>query len=1130
LASRILTATAAADTFAFKHGGASTQINSFAVGVDRLSFTTEGGYKPWTREVTEGGAAGTKVIYGWAPDDYVFLPGVRNVPVETLLNPETAPPPSATVPAPAPQPGPGDGGGSQTIGAGSDSLVLRISQDAYQGNAQYTISVDGKQIGGVLTARALHSAGASDTVTVKGEWAAGPHSVSVRFLNDAWGGSSAADRNLHVDGISYNGAEVAAASARLGVTGSKSFSFTEAASPPPPPSETKAKTIGTGSDTLVLKVSQDAYQGDAQFVVRVDGKQIGGTQSVKSLHDSGLSDTLTIKGDWSAGAHRVEVQFLNDAWGGSADKDRNLHIDGASYNGKAVSGVAFEISTAISKSFSFNEAAPPAPMPEPPSVVEPPPVVEQPAAAAPEAVNVLVRGQSNAIYLMEGGNWAGLSKLQQEIQRLLGFDGVKQQVNIVFDRYDAASSTAFGGTSLIGDWLSPKNGDWKQGWTANSQEKSLLAEIGQLSAAQKAQPAAVVWLHSEYDSTRSNLTPEEWMSAVRHDAGLVRQAWGKSAADLPYLFVDAHPYWGTEQGHQAIRQGMERLSKDGSFNADVAARALDLDLDRDNMDGNSFTREYGGPHISDSDALILAGRIARSVAEEFAEYARPGSPVSQAGGNIDDHGPQVVAAETVGARQLRLTVTHDQAASFAALDPDAAKGVGWSVRDGSKVVEATSVKIVDGAHLLVTFGADVPVNGKLFYGYGYGRLEGADGTGQGNAVYDNQGMPIWVSADGLKIGAGTTAPSTPTTPVPAPAPGNLTLNGTAGANTLTGGAGADTITGSAGNDHLTGGAGKDTFVFRTGDGSDTVTDFKVGEDKLSFTTQFGYQPWVQEKTVDGAAGTLVRYDWNEADAVFLSGVTGVKVEVLLNPTAAASSTPTTPAPTPADSSEFGKLVFSDEFSGSSVDRSKWTTVYGGSTYWNGAFEWDNSQLSVSGGSLHIGMEKQASGMWSVGGLSSTPNQWNPGNSLLYGKVEIAAKVSQEVWGAGPCFLLWPSSNDHWPPEVDILETPKGKGMFTNHWQGPGGNNDDEYASHIFDLDYSQYHVYGLEWTPDRLTMTVDGKAVKTFTDHIPHERMSVGLQGHVGTANDGWYGSPNGTGVNSVDIAVDYVRVYDWIG
>ena len=31
----------------------------------------------------------------------------------------------------------------QTVGSGSDNLVLRISQDAYRGSAQYTIRVDG---------------------------------------------------------------------------------------------------------------------------------------------------------------------------------------------------------------------------------------------------------------------------------------------------------------------------------------------------------------------------------------------------------------------------------------------------------------------------------------------------------------------------------------------------------------------------------------------------------------------------------------------------------------------------------------------------------------------------------------------------------------------------------------------------------------------------------------------------------------------------------------------------------------------------------------------------------------------------------------------------------------------------
>jgi Ca2+-binding RTX toxin-like protein len=42
--------------------------------------------------------------------------------------------------------------------------------------------------------------------------------------------------------------------------------------------------------------------------------------------------------------------------------------------------------------------------------------------------------------------------------------------------------------------------------------------------------------------------------------------------------------------------------------------------------------------------------------------------------------------------------------------------------------------------------------------------------------------------------------------------------------------------------------------------------------------------------------------------------------------------------------------------------------------------------------------------------------------------------------------------------------------------------------------------------------------------------MSVGLQGHVGQENDGWYGNPNDTGVNSVDISVDWVRVSQYAG
>ena len=161
-------------------------------------------------------------------------------------------------------------------GTGPDTLVLKISQDAYQGPAQYTVSVDGKQVGGTFTASAWHSAKQSDTLTLSGNWAPGAHKVEVKFLNDAWGGTADTDRNLHVDGATYNGKAVAgAAQDVMGSASPGAFSFTEAAAVSPLPSSPRTITTGTGSDTLVLKISQDAYKGNAQYQVFVDGKQIG---------------------------------------------------------------------------------------------------------------------------------------------------------------------------------------------------------------------------------------------------------------------------------------------------------------------------------------------------------------------------------------------------------------------------------------------------------------------------------------------------------------------------------------------------------------------------------------------------------------------------------------------------------------------------------------------------------------------------------------------------------------------------------------------------------------------------------------------------------------------------------------
>ena len=236
-----------------------------------------------------------------------------------------------------------------TLGSGGDTLILKISQDAYKGSAQYTISVDGKQIGGTLTAGASHAAGQDDTITVKGNWGAGSHKVTVKFLNDSYGGNAAADRNLHVDGITFNGAALNKGSTDLGANGPVDFGFSKVASP----GQVVLKTVGTGSDTLVLKVSQDAYKGDAQYTISVDGKQIGGVLTASASHAAGHDDIITVKGDWAAGTHKLAVNFLNDSYGGSAGADRNLHVDGIIYDGATVAKGVADLHSNGPISFSF---------------------------------------------------------------------------------------------------------------------------------------------------------------------------------------------------------------------------------------------------------------------------------------------------------------------------------------------------------------------------------------------------------------------------------------------------------------------------------------------------------------------------------------------------------------------------------------------------------------------------------------------------------------------------------------------------------------------------------------------------------------------------------------------------------
>ena len=165
----------------------------------------------------------------------------------------------STLPLPDPTPA------NVTTGTGPDSLVLKISEHAYAngdgssdaaGDATFTVAIDGKQQGGTFTAGASHAAGADQTFSFDGYFGPGSHTVTVTFLNDAWGGTASTDRNLFVDGVTYEGSNTNQ-SAALYSDGSQTFAISGGtAKPTVSPSGT---TIKSSSAAPIIDQNGNAW-------------------------------------------------------------------------------------------------------------------------------------------------------------------------------------------------------------------------------------------------------------------------------------------------------------------------------------------------------------------------------------------------------------------------------------------------------------------------------------------------------------------------------------------------------------------------------------------------------------------------------------------------------------------------------------------------------------------------------------------------------------------------------------------------------------------------------------------------------------------------------------------------------
>lgn len=223
------------------------------------------------------------------------------------------------------------------------------------------------------------------------------------------------------------------------------------------------------------------------------------------------------------------------------------------------------------------------------------------------------------------------------------------------------------------------------------------------------------------------------------------------------------------------------------------------------------------------------------------------------------------------------------------------------------------------------------------------------------------------------------------------------------------------------------------------------------------------------------------------------------------------------------------LTFQDEFSGTSVNTSKWKNK-GPTLAGNKELQkYTPDNLSQKNGVLDITPEKQTAGGQTkyTSGTLRTDGMF----SQKYGYFEIRAQMP-EGQGMWPAFWLRPNydSPTRGAKEIDVFEYIGGKDPntihMTNHWgQNYGADHHQKPQKTTLNTATSQYHTYGIDWQPDSITWYIDGKPVAKSTEGVPQEEMFMILNLAIGGK---WPGNPDATTPFGEDNAfkVDYVRVY----
>ncbi|GAA2821224.1 glycoside hydrolase family 16 protein [Kitasatospora sp. CM 4170] len=232
-------------------------------------------------------------------------------------------------------------------------------------------------------------------------------------------------------------------------------------------------------------------------------------------------------------------------------------------------------------------------------------------------------------------------------------------------------------------------------------------------------------------------------------------------------------------------------------------------------------------------------------------------------------------------------------------------------------------------------------------------------------------------------------------------------------------------------------------------------------------------------------------------------------------------------------------AFRDDFNGTGLDGSKWTTCYdwnvrGCTNAGNHEDQWYlPGQVSVGDGTLTLTAQRQATTgsdgktyPWTSGMVSTGRDTWDgtPRHTFTYGYFAAAIRTTDQPLGMFPAFWLLSANTRGGLPELDIAEFINSNQYvdLNLHAEAPDGTDIDAHYAHG-PADFAVgYHVLGLDWEPDAVTWYVDGVQVFQVTDptSIPTTPMELILNLAVG------YQQSPPPGVDKTQVKVDWVAVW----